>query len=175
MKSNMNSGGLGFEEIAHALGIPAKAATEVPHSKDIWGDYGFDSWGAQLVSVGGTATVLYKQGRTGAVLHEACHGVFGSMDETLIFAYEYLVARDLVANDRRHWKNHFRICVVMSDGTEGSAILSGRKLPKNSQRQWDRALSWLQKNGYTHRGRPVYGFGQCSDFAAGLAKFTFPP
>ncbi len=124
----------------------------------LWGEFGFDSWGAQLIHVNGKATVIFKPG-SGAILHEACHAIFGMEDETSIFAYEWLVASELTGEDRIAWEKFFSVCVVDNAGSEGSHVLQGRDISED----WESAFTWLEANGFTFKGSPVYGLGQsCS-------------
>ena len=144
------------QDLIHALGIRTELIEEGVSLEPalIWGDYSFLEWGSQLVWTNSGETIVRMLPGIGTALHEACHAVLPDSDETLVFAFEYLVAHELTGEDRKAWEISFSICVVCENGTEGFSILKGEK-----PQEWLDAFDWLEEHGFTIRGKPVYGLG----------------
>jgi len=156
--------------LTNALGIPSDIAEDSdPRLEYIWGDEMFSDWGSQLVSINNSPIVLYKnESKLSGILHEACHAIFTNEDETRIFAYEWLVAKELTGSDRKNWENFFSISVITEDGDEGQSILN--RNPNYAPNDWQAALFWLEDNGFSYNGKPVYGLGPSKTFSNGVHK-----
>jgi len=162
--------------LVNALGICIDTSEDDdPRLEYIWGDEMFSDWGSQLACVNEAPIVLYKnnsnRSRSG-ILHEACHAIFGDEDETRIFAYEWLVAKELTGEDKKNWAKFFSVCIVTADGDEGEEILKCQN-PNKLPEDWKQAFFWLEENGFSHNKMPVYGLGPAKSFLRGINKNTY--